>query len=195
MIKRNKTIFIIFLFVFIMLISGCEENVEPDTYFDSLTTVLPNGQYTEELLEICDSLDGEDITIPIAKALAAEHLKNESTKIVYNEGIHSSLYLFSLTRQITDDYDFTKRMFTLTDIPRGRRYAVIQRAFLCEQTIRNIVVVIEVDDSDAIIEPYHLYVFDTSVELIYRGEGAIKTLKEEFKAFEYGRQPDIDEED
>ena len=180
---KNLELLIVLIFVLMIMFTGCAS--EPE---DRSLNLLDN-EYETQLLEICSKLDDEEINRVILKAFNSEYLKLDSTLIVNNEGLEPFLQLLVITsRKINEKVYETE---PLLKIPFGRRYAVIQRVFFEEHTLRKVVIVMEIDEEDRIKDPYHLYVFDVRSKLLYRGEGVPKAAAYEVESYEYGRQPDI----
>jgi len=182
---RKTRLLIILCIVLIIIFTGCEQESEYEV--NSLKS--PSIDYKNQLFQICSELEDDEISKIILNSFYSQYQKMSDTRIIKNEGLEKSLQLLVLTSMKPDEELY--EIEPLVKIPFGRRYAVIQQVAFEEQKIRRVVIVVEVDEENKIIEPYHFYVVNVESKLLYRGEGALKAVSYEADRYEYGRMPDI----
>ena len=187
----KKKIFLCLLII-IFVLSGCVEQEDvQDEYLNSIISEVADNKYDNQIIEVSNRINDDEARKVIQDAYESQYIKAKRTFIFRNEETASPMYLHFITGQLLEESDLIEKIGTMVYIPLGRRYVIVERYFLEELTSRKVVIVIEADENDKIIEPYHCYVFDIKIIMKYRGEGATAVASYGVESFEYGRQPDI----
>lgn len=211
--KKQSIIIVCIILVLTLVACNNDDSMLGDPW-DSQTTDAQIEQYNNQIEEIANRIENSDIANVITDVLKAKDIKRITAQIVNNEEGHSSRVLDNIPeldllvkpkigdseifRYIPNQDLFGKEFFInygiLFYMPIGRRYMIYEYVFVEEQTVRKVVLIAEVEDDDSIKMPYHLYAMDIRVESVYRGEGAPRTVSYEVENYEYGRLPDLSEE-